>query len=63
VSPETGAGSALEVGPTRVLLAGMPDDVIEAARNAIGEAFSHHVDDDGHVVVSGRINLVTARRP
>ena len=62
VSSIAGAEAALDVGPTRVVMTGMPEDVIDAAKAAIREAFSHHVDDEGRVVLGGSINLVTAGR-
>jgi hypothetical protein len=54
--------ASVDFGPTRLLLGGIDDDALRAAKEAIGEAFAHHLDGDGHVVLSGAINIITATR-
>jgi SAM-dependent methyltransferase len=61
-SPAVAAEAALDVGPTRMVLTGLADDVVAAAQQAIGEAFAAHVDADGHVALAGAVNIVTARK-
>ncbi len=56
------AEAAADIGPTRLVLSGMDDDVVLAAQGAISDAFADHMDSDGRVVLSGAINVVTATR-
>lgn len=60
--PAAAARAALDFGPTRLVLSGMDDDVVRSAESAISKAFADHIDDEGHVVLSGAINLVTGAR-
>lgn len=62
LSAADSATTALDFGPTRIALAGADEDVIRAAEDAIREAFAGYVDEQGHVVLSGHILVVTARR-
>ena len=62
-SPADAAVAALDYGPTRLVLSGMDDDVLDAAKRAISDAFADHVDNEGRIVLSAAINLVTASRP
>jgi ubiquinone/menaquinone biosynthesis C-methylase UbiE len=62
VPPAAAAKVALDVGPTRVLLTGLDDDVRDAAERAMIDALANYVDGDGNVVLSGRIHIVTANR-
>jgi ubiquinone/menaquinone biosynthesis C-methylase UbiE len=61
-SPADAAVAALDYGPTRLILSGMDEDVLDAAKRAISDAFADRVDNDGRIVLSAAINLVTARR-
>jgi SAM-dependent methyltransferase len=56
------ATAALDFGATRALLAGRAEDEVAAAEAAIADAFADHLDDHGHVVLTGAIHVVTARR-
>ncbi len=60
--PAAAAKAALDFGPTRLLMSGVDDDVVRAAEGAISEAFADHINDEGYVMLSGAINLVTATR-
>lgn len=60
--PVEAAAVASGFGPTRVALAGVDDEVRATAEAAIAEAFAPHVDEAGHVVLGGRIFVVTATR-
>src|SRR5262249_48464525 len=60
--PGDAAEVALDVGPAPVLLTGMTDDLRHEAARAIADAFAAHVNDDGYVVLSGCVNVVTATR-
>ncbi len=62
VSPAVAGRAALDFGPTRALLVGLDDSSVAAAEAAIVEAFAGNVDDDGQVVLSGAVRLVTALR-
>jgi SAM-dependent methyltransferase len=62
LAPEPAAGAAADFGPTRIAFEDLADDVRAEARAAIADAFRSHVDARGHVVLGGRINLLTARR-
>jgi SAM-dependent methyltransferase len=62
VPAATAVEASVDFGPTRLLLGGIDDDALRAAKEAIGEAFAHHLDGDGHVVLSGAINIITATR-
>jgi SAM-dependent methyltransferase len=60
VPPAAAAKAALDFGPTRLVLSGIDDDVLHAAESAIASAFGSHLDDQGNVVLSGSVNMVTA---
>jgi ubiquinone/menaquinone biosynthesis C-methylase UbiE len=57
-----GARASLDIGATRSLVGGLPDEVLDAAAEAIRDAYAERVNREGHVVLSGSINIVTARR-
>jgi hypothetical protein len=61
--PAAAAEAALDFGPTRLALGGMDEAVVRAAKEAIEEAFTDHLDGDGGVLLSGAFNVVTAIRP
>lgn len=61
--PEAAAGAAADFGPTRIALDGLADDVRAEAMAAIAAAFAARTDAAGHVVLGGRVHVVTARRP
>lgn len=63
VSPAAAAEAAVDFGPTRLVLSDMDREVVRAAEQAMSEAFEDHTDRDGHVVLSGAVNVVTATRP
>jgi SAM-dependent methyltransferase len=56
------AHAALDFGATRSLLADRPADEVAAAEAAIADAFADHLDEHGHVVLTGAVHVVTARR-
>lgn len=58
----TAARAALDFGATRTLLDGRPADEVAAAEAAIAIAFEPHLDEHGHVVLTGAVQVVTARR-
>lgn len=60
--PDAAARAAADFGPTRLALEGLDDDVRAAAVAAIGDAFAAHLDDAGHVVLDGRVVVLTATR-
>ena len=62
VEPGPAAEAAVDFGPTRELLDGVDPSVVAKAKGAIAAAFAGHTDVEGHVVLSGAISLVTARR-
>jgi SAM-dependent methyltransferase len=63
LAPHEAAIAALDFGPTRVVTDGIPDEAAAAVVDAIAEAFEAHVDDNGHVVLGGRIRIIQAVRP
>lgn len=62
LAPEPAAEAAADFGPTRIAFEDLADDVRAEARAAIADAFRSHVDGHGHVVLGGRINLLTGSR-
>jgi SAM-dependent methyltransferase len=62
VDPEQAALEALGFGPTSVVLDGADDALRERACAAMAAALAEHVDGDGHVLLDGRVVLVTALR-
>ena len=58
--PKEAATVAMDFGPTRTVTTDLDDASRRAVEAAIAEAFKDYLDADGHVVLSGRINLVTA---
>lgn len=63
LDPRAAARSALEIGPTQRVLAGVDDAVRDRAREAVAEALAAWVDTGGRVVLGGRVVVVTAHRP
>lgn len=61
--PAEAAGSAVSIGPSRVLTEDVDDEVRAAVVEAIAEALAAHVDPTGQVVLEGSVVLVSARRP
>lgn len=62
LAPEPAAEAAADFGPTRIAFEDLADDVRVEARAAIADAFQAHLDARGHVVLGGRINLLTGTR-
>lgn len=62
LAPGAAAAAAADFGPTRLALEGLDAPVRAEAVAAIEEALAGHVDDDGHVVLDGRVFVVTATR-
>jgi hypothetical protein len=62
-TPAVAAKAALDFGPTRLVLAGMTPDVIDAAETAIATAFDDYTNQQGEVILAGAINFITASRP
>lgn len=62
LDPRAAAAAATDIGPTRLALDGLDDHVRTAAVDAIATALADHVDDDGHVVLGGRVLVLTATR-
>lgn len=63
VDPETAAAASVDFGPTRTALADLDQAISDEALAAIAERYREAVDDDGHVVLPGRVIVITARRP
>lgn len=61
VGPDEAAEECMGFGPSSTILAEADDEVRAAARAAMAEALAGHVDADGHVVLDGRVVIVTAR--
>ncbi len=61
LAPAAAAEAAADFGPTRLALEGLADEVRAEALAAIAEAFASHLDAAGHVVLDGRVRVVTAR--
>lgn len=62
LDPAGAAQAGLDLGPTRVLLAGQPDDVRAEVAAAIAEVYQDHTDEHGHVTVAGTFLVATAAR-
>ena len=60
--PAAAAEDAFGVGPTRKATEGIDDALRAEVRDAIEAALAERVDADGHVVLSGRVLVVTAAR-
>ncbi len=61
-NPKAAALAALDFGPTRLITAGIAGPLRAAALRSIEGAFRDHLDDAGHVVLTGRVHVVTATR-
>ena len=61
LGPAAAAAAALDFGPTRIVTAGVDGKTRDGVVAAITEAFAHHVDAQGHVVLSGTILITTAK--
>lgn len=60
LDPARAARAGLDLGPTRVLMAGQPDDVRAEVAAAIAEVYEDHTDEHGHVTVRGTFLVTTA---
>jgi SAM-dependent methyltransferase len=60
--PADAANDVLGVGPTRIVTAGIDDELRAKVRDRITQALTEHVDDEGHVVMGGRVLVITATR-
>jgi SAM-dependent methyltransferase len=60
-APPEAAEAALDFGPTRIVAAGIDDQVKAAVVAEITDAFAGRVDGNGHVALGGRIRIVQAR--
>jgi SAM-dependent methyltransferase len=60
LDPAGAAQAGLDLGPTRVLMAGQPDDVRAEVAAAIAEVYGDHTDEHGHVTVGGTFLVTTA---
>lgn len=59
---EEAAAGFLDVGPTRIVSEGGDDATRAAVVAAIADALRAHVDENGRVVLGGRVLVTTARR-
>lgn len=59
---EEAAAGFLDVGPTRIVSEGRDDATRAAVVAAIADALRAHVDENGRVVLGGRVLVTTARR-
>lgn len=59
---EEAAAEFLDIGPTRIVSEGRDDATRAAVVAAIADALRAHVDDNGRVVLGGRVLVTTARR-
>ena len=63
MSPAAAASAALDIGPVRLVTAGIDDDEVRSrVRDAVATALADHVDASDQVVLGGEIIIVTARR-
>ena len=62
LDPAGAARAGLDLGPTRVLMAGQPDDLRAEVAAAIAEVYEDHTDEHGHVTVGGTFLVTTATR-
>jgi SAM-dependent methyltransferase len=60
LDPAGAAQAGLDLGPTRVLMAGQPDDLRAEVAAAIAEVYEDHTDEHGHVTVGGTFLVTTA---
>ena len=58
--PAEAAVAALDFGPTRTVTTDLDEASRGAVEAAIAEAFEDHLDADGQVVLSGRVQVITA---
>ncbi len=66
LSPADAGRASLELGPSRVLTAGVDEPQRERLAASIAEAYEDHVNADGHVELAGTVLITTAsteRRP
>ena len=63
LDPAAAAPATLDVGPTRIATADIDDKTRAEVVAAIADALAHHVDAQGHVVLSGTVLITTAKRP
>ena len=61
LGPAEAAAASLDFGPTRIVTADVDDDTRRNVEAAIADALAHHVDAQGHVVLSGTVLITTAR--
>jgi protein-tyrosine-phosphatase/SAM-dependent methyltransferase len=59
--PEEAAPIVMQVGPTRIVLLDVDQDVVANVETRVTEVLRAHVDDSRHVVLGGSIGIVTAR--
>lgn len=60
--PVTAAAASTDFGATRLALADVDQLVLEEALAAIADRYHDHLDDEGRVVLAGRVIIITARR-
>ncbi len=60
--PVTAAAASTDFGTTRVALANLDPAIRDEAIAAIAERYEDHLDDEGRVVLAGRVIIITARR-
>lgn len=62
VSAAEAALASLDFGPTRTVTEDLSEEDRSAVQAAIETALLDHLDEDGHVVLDGRVRVVTASR-
>jgi SAM-dependent methyltransferase len=62
LTPAEAATAALDFGPTRVVTTGIGEKATAAVVDALADTFASYVDDSGHVVLGGRVNIARASR-
>ncbi len=62
LAPRAAAETAAGFGPTRIAVGALDDEGRAIAVDAMTDALSEHVDEQGHVLLDGHVYVVTARR-
>lgn len=60
--PVSAAAASTDFGATRLALAALDQAIVDEALAAIAARYEEHLDDDGRVVLAGRVIIYTARR-
>jgi protein-tyrosine-phosphatase/SAM-dependent methyltransferase len=60
--PAEAATIAMQVGPTRLVLLDVDNELVDTVRARVAEVLGDHLDAAGHVVLDGAIGILTAAR-